>query len=364
MMVLLAGCAGPRPKEAAMASGESVLGAQFNPDAKLDGLGQQNNSGDHSAGSGGGGLGGGGSGGAAVGIGSVGAAVGIGSVGAGSASMSSGGALPKDGLGKDLAGQTLTGQAPDEPGDPFQSINRRAMHFNFFFDKTVLLPIHKMFSVLPEQVHTGFRNVISTIEQPVSMINSLLQGNPLGFFQHTGRLLINAVMGFGGLLDPATHMGLAPETASFGQTLQAWGVPSGPFVVTPFLGPSTLREAFGRVADCFLVPLTYVKGWNWGYTTATYVNTKVIYRRLEDDVISAFEDPYAAIRDTVINMQKEGTLESMAQEGNPDDPLWQLMHGAQDNKETAPVHSSKTIPKKSPSKTLNKAGKNPKQSAK
>lgn len=141
-----------------------------------------------------------------------------------------------------LAGCATTLSAPSE-GDPWERVNRSTDKFNDAIDRAVLKPVaHGYRRVVPGFVRTGVTNFLSNLAYPTTLINNLLQLKLKDALSDTARLALNTTLGLGGLFDPATDAGLARNDEDFGQTLGRWGVPSGPYLVIPFLGPSTLRD--------------------------------------------------------------------------------------------------------------------------
>jgi phospholipid-binding lipoprotein MlaA len=158
------------------------------------------------------------------------------------------------------------GSAP-APGDPWENFNRKVYAFNDTVDEAVMKPVAKAYkAVLPQLVRTGISNVLGNIGDVWSAANHLLQGKV-----HTGldmgmRVVTNTLFGLGGLLDPATEMGLVRRSEDFGQTLGRWGVGPGPYLVLPLLGPSNVRDGSSLVVDRQFSASALVKSDNAGYT--------------------------------------------------------------------------------------------------
>ena len=135
------------------------------------------------------------------------------------------------------------------------------MHsFNNGLDRALLRPLAKGYEfVLPQFMRTGVGNFFDNLSTPLTAINNALQGKGGAAGSDVGRLLLNSTIGIGGLFDVATTAGLEKHDEDFGQTLAVWGVPSGPYLVFPFFGPSTVRDGlmtpFNRAAD----PLVYAE---------------------------------------------------------------------------------------------------------
>lgn len=134
--------------------------------------------------------------------------------------------------------------------DPWESVNRRMYHFNYRLDQWVMLPAVRTYRrVTPRPVRRGVSNFFGNLAEVSTLVNSLAQLKGHRAMNTTARLLFNTVLGVGGLWDPATRMGLPRHSEDFGQTLGFYGVPNGPYLILPALGPSNLRDATGLAAD-------------------------------------------------------------------------------------------------------------------
>lgn len=134
--------------------------------------------------------------------------------------------------------------------DPLEQWNRRVYHFNYRFDQWVFLPVVKGYTkVTPHFLRTGVSNFFSNLGEIPTLANSLLQLKGHRTMETTARILFNTIFGLAGVWDPATKMGLAKNNEDFGQTLGYYGVPHGPYVMLPLLGPSNVRDTGGLVAD-------------------------------------------------------------------------------------------------------------------
>ncbi|WP_419096429.1 VacJ family lipoprotein [Pseudomonas sp. UBA6323] len=134
--------------------------------------------------------------------------------------------------------------------DPLESWNRRVYHFNYRFDQWVFLPVVDGYRyVTPDLLQTGVHNFFSNLGEIPTLANSVLQLKGKRAMNTTARLLFNTIIGVGGIWDPATKMGLPRLSEDFGQTLGYYGVPAGPYLMLPLLGPSNLRDTGGLVAD-------------------------------------------------------------------------------------------------------------------
>jgi len=139
---------------------------------------------------------------------------------------------------------------PPNPVDPWENWNRKVFVFNDAVDEALLKPVATAYrDAVPPLVRTGIGNVFGNFYDAWSTVNHLLQGKVQSTLEMGTRVIVNTLFGLGGLLDPATEMRLSRNSEDFGQTLGRWGVPNGPFVVLPLLGPSTLRDTVGFWLD-------------------------------------------------------------------------------------------------------------------
>lgn len=154
---------------------------------------------------------------------------------------------------------TASAESP-HPDDPWEGFNRKVFAFNDTLDRYALKPAARGYRfVTPDPVEAGVDNFFSNLGEIGTTLNSLLQAKPGNAGIATGRFLINSTLGILGLVDVATHMELTGREEDFGQTLAAWGVGEGPYVVLPLLGPSTVRDTAGLPVDAYTDPLTYVE---------------------------------------------------------------------------------------------------------
>lgn len=134
--------------------------------------------------------------------------------------------------------------------DPWESMNRHMYYFNYRLDQWVMLPVVRGYRyVTPRLVRTGVSNLFSNLGEISTLFNNLAQLKGERAMNTTARLLFNTIIGVGGIWDPATRMGLTRYNEDFGQTLGFYGVPHGPYLILPALGPSNLRDTTGQVMD-------------------------------------------------------------------------------------------------------------------
>ena len=136
--------------------------------------------------------------------------------------------------------------------DPFEDINRITFKFNESIDNNFLKPVAVTYSKAPKPIKKGISNFFDNLEEIETSVNQILQGKPKLAINDFSRFIINSTIGLGGFLDVATKIGLTRHEEEFDQTLALWGVPSGPYIMLPGLGPSTLRDALARPFSSFL----------------------------------------------------------------------------------------------------------------
>jgi phospholipid-binding lipoprotein MlaA len=136
-----------------------------------------------------------------------------------------------------------------DPYDPFESLNRKVFAFNLAADRAILRPVARGYdAVVPRPVKSGVSNFFDNLSTPLWVLNHLLQGNVADAGRQGGRFLFNSTIGLLGLFDPADDAGLRKNSANFNQTLGKWGMPSGPYLMVPILGPNTPRSGLGWYA--------------------------------------------------------------------------------------------------------------------
>lgn len=153
-----------------------------------------------------------------------------------------------------LAGCASTQNAQD----PLESYNRAMFGFNETVDNVALRPAAEVYSKLPSFMQTGVYNFFGNLEDVPTALSNFLQGKFADGFSDSVRVFVNSTIGLGGLLDVASDAGVHKNYEDFGQTLGKWGVESGPYVVLPLLGPSTLRDTAAKPVDFKTDPWVYV----------------------------------------------------------------------------------------------------------
>ncbi|TAG47701.1 MAG: VacJ family lipoprotein [Betaproteobacteria bacterium] len=144
-------------------------------------------------------------------------------------------------------------------GDPLEPINRGIFSFNNTFDHYLFKPIAKGYdAVVPGPVKTGVSNVFQNASDVQSIVSDIVQLKPAKLGDDIARVALNTTMGLGGIFDLATPMGIERGNEDFGQSIGYWGIGAGPYLVLPFMGPSSVRDLVGRAVDGQMDPLSMV----------------------------------------------------------------------------------------------------------
>lgn len=200
--------------------------------------------------------------------------------------------------------------------DPFEGWNRGVFSFNEAVDTAVLKPAAQAYrDVVPEYLRGLVDNVFGNIADAWSVINHFLQGKVESGLTMGMRVVTNSVLGFGGLLDIGTEIGLERQSEDFGQTLGRWGMPPGPYLVLPILGPSTLRDTAALAADMQVSPSTFIddtRATQLSVTLLQAVSTRAGLlgaSKVLDDVAL---DKYSFLRDAYLARRR-----NQVYDGNP-----------------------------------------------
>jgi phospholipid-binding lipoprotein MlaA len=220
------------------------------------------------------------------------------------------------------AGAAYGDTAKKKNKDPLEKLNRASFQFNDALDRMALHPLAKFYAwAMPRPARTAVTNFVENLQYPTTALNNMLQGKLKLGFEDGARFVVNTTAGIGGLFDPATHMGLAKHEEDFGQTLGWYGVPTGPYLVVPFFGPSNFRDGPGRYVD----HLTDLAHWAPQHIRSRVNNTIVVVRGVGtradllplDATLAASFDPYAVVRDSYLQHR-----EFLVRDGNvPEEPL-------------------------------------------
>jgi phospholipid-binding lipoprotein MlaA len=196
------------------------------------------------------------------------------------------------------------------PNDPLESSNRAVFEFNDTIDRAVLKPAAEAYAfVVPQPVRTCINNIFLNIGDVWSWFNSTLQGRQVDALNTFGRVLLNSTMGIGGCLDIASQTGAKRIPNDFGVTLGVWGLDSGPYLVLPLLGSTTLRDGAGRAVDLYVNQVGYGSLVNNIDVRNSIYGLEVVQRRealldVTNTVDRTALDRYSFIRDAYLKRRK------------------------------------------------------------
>ena len=184
--------------------------------------------------------------------------------------------------------------------DPLEPINRATFSFNQTADTYVLKPVAKGYrAVVPTVIRTGVQNFFRNLGVLNTAFNDALQLKGKDLPADLARFTTNFIFGLGGFFDVATDMGIPYHQEDFGQTLGSWGVGSGPYLMLPILGPSTLRDGMAKPVDFLTDPIYHLNGESpqWGLTALQAVDTRSNLFEAEAVLNDSAIDKYSFIRD-------------------------------------------------------------------
>jgi phospholipid-binding lipoprotein MlaA len=228
-----------------------------------------------------------------------------------------------------LAGCATIPSGKPDPRDPWEGFNRASYKFNDALDRAIAKPVAKGYKkVTPRVVRTGVSNFISNLGTITTVVNDVLQGKMKQAGHDSGRFLLNSTIGLAGLFDPASAAGLERNDEDFGQTLGKWGVKSGPYLMLPILGPSTVRDTVARIPDQFTYPVNYLEDDSTRYIIrgVDFLDLRAGLLDLEPQLEKSY-DKYAFIRNAWLQRREfqvkdgdVGDVSSELEEGMDVDP--------------------------------------------
>lgn len=208
-----------------------------------------------------------------------------------------------------------TTQHQSDVNDPLEGYNRVMHSFNDTVDKAVLKPVAQGYDfIMPEPASKGVSNFFSNLNDITVIINDILQLKFMQAFDDTSRFAINSTLGIVGLMDVASDFGYRKNNEDYGQTLGAWGVPPGPYLVLPILGPRDIRDTVGLVGDYYTDPVTYIKpsGTRDPMRIAEGIDSRANLLKAEKVLDAAAIDEYVYVRDAYLQRRQ-----NLVYDGNP-----------------------------------------------
>lgn len=230
-----------------------------------------------------------------------------------------------------VAGCTIAKPRTD---DPWEGFNRKMYAFNDAADKAVIRPVAVGYrKITTPNVRRVVANFFANIKMPITIVNDVLQAEPKAALHNTGRFAVNTTLGFLGLFDPASEMNLPPRETDFGVTLAKWGMPEGPYLVLPLVGPTTARDVWRMPVDYYFDPLAWYAREHENLTFVERYGPNFAYlvtlRSRGIDAESLMEgvyDPYVFFRDAYRQRRLYDIYDR-----NPPMELIEQMQGTQDD---------------------------------
>jgi phospholipid-binding lipoprotein MlaA len=211
--------------------------------------------------------------------------------------------------------------------DPWEPFNRGVFRFNDAIDRHALRPVASAYAeYTPRWMQTGVTNFFTNLFYPTTILHQFLQGKFKQGSQDVGRFVINTTLGWGGVLDVASGAHLPIHDEDSGQTLGWWGVPSGPYLVLPLIGPSTVRDTPARIADDFTQPFRWYNAdaERWLSLTLNIVSKRASVLPY-DRLVQESYDPYVFIRDAWLQRREYAVRDGNVRRGatpSQDDANW------------------------------------------
>jgi phospholipid-binding lipoprotein MlaA len=206
--------------------------------------------------------------------------------------------------------------SPDaDPRDPLEPMNRAVYKFNDTFDEAIAKPVATVYrDLLHVEIRSRVSNFFSNIQDIFIGVNNLLQGKLQDGVEDWARFAFNSTIGLAGIHDVASDMGIEKHNEDFGQTFGRWGVGSGPYLILPFLGSSTVRDATGTAVDYYFAPLAEARpiALRNSLYAVYFVNTRAELLEASDILAQAALDRYVFQRDAYLQRRR-----SLIYDGNP-----------------------------------------------
>lgn len=204
--------------------------------------------------------------------------------------------------------------------DPFEGFNRSMWTFNRnVLDRYIVSPAATAYSYVPRPLRWGLYNMTENLTEPASVVNNLLQGKPKASLISAGRFIVNSTVGLLGFFDVATEMGLVEERETFGETLAVWGVPDGPYVMLPGLGPTVVIDRGGDLIDDYYSPTMFFNV----YVSVIRFAIRGLEQRIElrevEPMLENSLDQYAFVRDVYFSYWQDKVYDGEP----PRDDRWQ-----------------------------------------
>lgn len=207
---------------------------------------------------------------------------------------------------------------PQNNYDPLEAVNRPIYKFNRAVDTVILRPAAVAYTeYIPPPLRSAVSNFFGNLDDLFGIPAAILEGKGVAASNSLGRVVVNSTVGLGGLIDWASDMPIEKQNEDFGQALGVWGLPTGPYLMVPFYGPLTLRDASDPLIRLSWGPIDYIDplAGQIGYYSVYLTDLRASYLPL-DAVVKEQPDPYAFVRDTYLQRRWFKVYD-----GNPPHPL-------------------------------------------
>lgn len=223
-----------------------------------------------------------------------------------------------------ISGCATVPESQRVPEDPWEGFNRKVHGFNMAVDRVVMKPVTQGYQfITPDFVEKGVSNFFSNLGDLGNSINNLLQGKAYDAGSDALRFTMNSTLGVAGLFDVASKTGLVKHEEDFGQTLGVWGLSQGPYVVLPFLGPSTVRATAGLGGDYYTFPPIYLSHSPTRYeiTALRFIDLRSDLLYAQETIGTEFYDSYTIFRDAYLKRRAILVSDGKALDNSDDDDL-------------------------------------------
>jgi phospholipid-binding lipoprotein MlaA len=216
----------------------------------------------------------------------------------------------------------------NQTNDPIEPANRVFYAINDGLDTVILRPLAVAYTyAVPEVVRNHTHNVLSNLSTPVALFDDILQARPRRAGDSFMRLLVNSTVGVAGVFDVATGWGWPEHDTDAGMSLALWGLPNGPYLFLPLLGPSSPRDAAGVAGDVVMDPLTWVGrgdvvwGLSWSHYALDAIDTRAGLLDTLDKIKAQALDPYATIR-SLYQQHRQSQIDEARSDNRATVPAW------------------------------------------
>ncbi|MEQ8406135.1 MAG: VacJ family lipoprotein [Oceanicaulis sp.] len=212
-----------------------------------------------------------------------------------------------------------------DANDPFEPVNRAVFQFNMTVDDALIEPAANAYTaVTPKPARDSVRNVFTNLNRPVVFANDVLQGDIRAASETAGSFVLDTTLGLLGIIPLAKRAGITQHSEDFGQTLARWGVPEGPYLMLPVMGPSSVRDGTGRFVDRYPHPFNYNEDFSssgeaWALRALNGIDQRARAQNVMDTLDRTAIDPYVQVRSAWRQNREQAVRDGAANEGDYED---------------------------------------------